>query len=356
MMPGNAKGRHLHVEQRLKDMAADACNMPINKMEINDTKIGFITSGIAYQYVKEACPDASVLKLGLVHPLPRKLIEEFASKVETLYIFEELEPVIEEQVRAWGFDVKGKELFTKQGEYSSNMLRRVLYGKDEASYKGQGKLRVTDGTNTKELILKPDGTFTWGGNNVITTKYSGAISITNTNTAESGQFQICGGTNWQAGSMITVYGKSNANRPGWLYLSAHDGTNTNVLIGKPDGALTWGNVNIVRSVNGTVADASGNVTVPASFGLPNIGGSPNTVYTASNKNVTIPANGYLILTYYQDDTGDAGNASFTLYLNGNNITAGAAGYEIDFVPVKAGDIIKLSQNQCTVKYTLYHNV
>ena len=85
MMPGNAKLRHVYVEKRLKDMAADACEMPINKVEMNDTKIGFITSGIAYQYVKEACPDASVLKLGLVHPLPRKLIEELASKVETLY-------------------------------------------------------------------------------------------------------------------------------------------------------------------------------------------------------------------------------------------------------------------------------
>ena len=98
MMPGNAKQRHLYVEQRLKDMANDGCEMPINKVELNDTKIGFITSGIAYQYVKEACPDASVLKLGLVHPLPRKLIEDFASKVDTLYIFEELEPVFEEQI------------------------------------------------------------------------------------------------------------------------------------------------------------------------------------------------------------------------------------------------------------------
>ena len=61
MMPGNAKLRHVYVEKRLKDMAADACEMPINKVEMNDTKIGFITSGIACQYVKEACPDASVL-------------------------------------------------------------------------------------------------------------------------------------------------------------------------------------------------------------------------------------------------------------------------------------------------------
>ena len=126
MMPGNAKLRHVYVEKRLKDMAADACDMPINKVEMNDTKIGFITSGIAYQYVKEACPDASVLKLGLVHPLPRKLIEDFASKVETLYIFEELEPVFEEQIKSWGIKCIGKEIFTVQGEYSANMIRKAV--------------------------------------------------------------------------------------------------------------------------------------------------------------------------------------------------------------------------------------
>ena len=126
MMPGNAKQRHLHVEKRLKDMAEDGSSMSINRMEINDTKIGFITSGIAYQYVKEACPDASVLKLGLVHPLPRKLIEEFATKVETLYIFEELEPVFEEQIKSWGIKCIGKEIFTVQGEYSANMIRKAV--------------------------------------------------------------------------------------------------------------------------------------------------------------------------------------------------------------------------------------
>ena len=128
MMPGNAKGRHLYVEERMKKMAEDGCAFPINHVEYNDLSIGFITSGIPYQYVKEACPNASVLKLGMVHPLPRKLIEEFASKVEKLYIFEELEPVIEEQVRSWGIKAIGKEVFTIQGEYSANMLRKVIYG------------------------------------------------------------------------------------------------------------------------------------------------------------------------------------------------------------------------------------
>lgn len=130
MMPANAIKRHVFVEQRLKDMAEAANTLDINKMIIKDTRIGFITSGIPYTYVKEVCPDASVLKLGMVHPLPKKLIEEFASKVDTLYIFEELEPVIEEQVRAWGIPCIGKEVFTVQGEYSANMIRKVVLKED----------------------------------------------------------------------------------------------------------------------------------------------------------------------------------------------------------------------------------
>ena len=126
MMPGNAIGRHLYVEKRMKAMAEDSSNFKINKVEYNDTSIGFITSGIPYQYVKEACPNASVLKLGMVHPLPKKLIEEFASKVDKLYIFEELEPVIEEQVKSWGIKASGKDIFTVQGEYSANMIREKI--------------------------------------------------------------------------------------------------------------------------------------------------------------------------------------------------------------------------------------
>ena len=134
MMPSSAIGRHVVVEDRERRMAEDAAHFPVNKIEIRDTRLGFITSGIAYQYVREACPEASVLKFGLVNPLSRALIEEFCSKVDTVYVFEELEPVIEEQVRAWGFDVKGKELFTRQGEYSANMLRRVIFGDDGAVF------------------------------------------------------------------------------------------------------------------------------------------------------------------------------------------------------------------------------
>lgn len=128
MMPGNAKLRHVEIEKRNLELQEAADTLPINTIEMKDTKIGVITSGIPYQYVKEALPNASVLKLGMVNPLPRKMIEEFASKVEKLYIVEELDPVIEEQVRSWGIQAIGKEIFTVQGEYSANMIRAAIGG------------------------------------------------------------------------------------------------------------------------------------------------------------------------------------------------------------------------------------
>lgn len=126
MMPANAKLRHIEIEKRNMELAEAANTLSVNRVEMNDTKIGVITSGIPYQYVKEALPKASVLKLGMVHPLPRKLIEEFAAKVEKLYIIEELDPVIEEQVKSWGIKAIGKEIFTVQGEYSANMIRQAV--------------------------------------------------------------------------------------------------------------------------------------------------------------------------------------------------------------------------------------
>lgn len=130
MMPGNAKLRHVEIEKRNLELAEAAETLPINTVELNDTKIGVITSGIPYQYVKEAMPEASVLKLGMVNPLPRKMIEDFASRVDKLYIVEELDPVIEEQVRSWGIKAIGKEIFTVQGEYSANMIRTAVLGQE----------------------------------------------------------------------------------------------------------------------------------------------------------------------------------------------------------------------------------
>ena len=127
MMPSNAIRRHPLVEERMRAMENETFG--ISRAEYNDLSIGFITSGIPYLYIKEALPEASVLKLGMVNPLPRKLIEEFAAKVEKLYVFEELEPVIEEQVRSWGIRAAGKEIFTRQGEYSAALLREKILRK-----------------------------------------------------------------------------------------------------------------------------------------------------------------------------------------------------------------------------------
>ena len=128
MMPAMAKARHGVIEEKMAELAEAANTLPVNRVEMRDKKIGVITSGIPYQYVREALPDASVLKLGMVHPLPAKLIADFAAQVEELYIVEELDPVIETQVRAMGIACKGKECFTLLGEYSANLLRERILG------------------------------------------------------------------------------------------------------------------------------------------------------------------------------------------------------------------------------------
>lgn len=128
MMPGMAKARHIVVEQRMKRLTKDSYDLDINKIEKGNSSIGIITSGVVYHYAKEVLPEASYLKLGMIHPLPKDLILEFASKVDKLYVLEELEPVIEEQIKSWGIQVSGKELFSVQGEYTANMIERAIKG------------------------------------------------------------------------------------------------------------------------------------------------------------------------------------------------------------------------------------
>ena len=133
MVPANAIKKHVVVEQRTLDLIEYAETSGINTVEMNSDEIGVITSGICYQYAKEALGDkASYLKLGMVNPLPVKLIKDFAAKVKTLYVIEELDDVIETHCRKNGIDVKGKELFTLQGEYFQSKVRQVVLGeKDE---------------------------------------------------------------------------------------------------------------------------------------------------------------------------------------------------------------------------------
>ncbi len=128
MMPGMARKRHVIVEKRMNDLKAHADTMDINRAEYGDTTVGVITSGVTYEYVKEALPEASILKLGMVYPLPEGMIREFATKVDKLYVVEELEPFIEDQIKAMGIDVTGKDILTVQGEYGVNIIAEKIGG------------------------------------------------------------------------------------------------------------------------------------------------------------------------------------------------------------------------------------
>jgi len=126
MLPGNARVRHPFVEERIKKLSEAGAAMAINRRELRDASIGIVTSGVCYQYVREALPDASTLKLGMVHPLPQALIREFAAQVDKLYVVEELDPFIEEQVKAMGIAVTGKELIPLCGELTPGRIRTAF--------------------------------------------------------------------------------------------------------------------------------------------------------------------------------------------------------------------------------------
>ncbi len=128
MMPGMAKKRHVVVEQRMNSLKAEANELAVNVTEYREKSIGIVTSGVAYNYVREALPEASTLKLGLVYPIPEKLIRDFAAQVETLYVVEELEPFFEDQIKAMGIKVIGKDIFSVQGEYSVNLIAEKIGG------------------------------------------------------------------------------------------------------------------------------------------------------------------------------------------------------------------------------------
>ncbi len=131
MMPAMAKKRHLVVEERMAGLRAFSEQTPLNRIEWGDKKIGVITSGISYEYAREAFGEVSYLKLGMVHPLPEKLIQAFAKEVDALYVIEELEPFIENQCLKMGLKVTGKALLPVTGEYSASLIRTKLLGQVE---------------------------------------------------------------------------------------------------------------------------------------------------------------------------------------------------------------------------------
>jgi len=126
MLPGNAKKRRGAVEERMIKCREIAEEAPYNVIEEGDTRRGFITSGVSYLYVKEAFPDAAVLKLGMCWPLPEKMIRRFADSVDELVIVEELDPFLEIHIKAMGIACTGKDLIPAQGELNTSIVRNAI--------------------------------------------------------------------------------------------------------------------------------------------------------------------------------------------------------------------------------------
>lgn len=128
MMTLNSRNAHVRVEQRTKALIEYAENCEFNRVEMgNDTSIGIITDSTSYQYAREVLgEDACILKLGLINPLPEKLIKDFAAKVDRVVVLEELDPIIENHCRQLGIKVSGKDTFPICGEFSQNLVRECL--------------------------------------------------------------------------------------------------------------------------------------------------------------------------------------------------------------------------------------
>ncbi len=127
MMTANSRNAHVRVEQRTKDLIAFAETSDLNRVEMASTKLGVITSSTSYQYAKEVFgEEASILKLGMINPLPEQLIRDFASKVDRVIVLEELDPIIENHCKQLGIQVSGKDTFPICGEFSQNLVRKCM--------------------------------------------------------------------------------------------------------------------------------------------------------------------------------------------------------------------------------------
>ena len=128
MMTLNSRNAHVRVEQRTKDLIEYAENCEFNRVEMGkDTSVGIITDSTSYQYAREVLgEDACILKLGLINPLPEKLIKDFVAKVDKVVVLEELDPIIENHCKQLGIKVSGKDTFPICGEFSQNLVRECL--------------------------------------------------------------------------------------------------------------------------------------------------------------------------------------------------------------------------------------
>ncbi len=128
MLPVNARKRHVVVEERVRALREFAETFDGNRIEWGDRSLGIVTAGVAYQYVREAFPEASVLKLGMAYPLPERLLREFAAGVGRLVVVEELDPIVETHVRALGIRVEGKDRVPILGELNTRIVRQAVSG------------------------------------------------------------------------------------------------------------------------------------------------------------------------------------------------------------------------------------
>jgi len=135
VLPAHARALHLVVEERLKKIAAYSEIFPHNKIEWGKKTLGIITSGIAYQYVKEVFPEASVLKLSLTYPIPEKMIRKFARQVRKIIVVEEGDPILETEIRAMGIKVTGKDKIPLCGELTPDVLRDSFSNKSRTKIK-----------------------------------------------------------------------------------------------------------------------------------------------------------------------------------------------------------------------------
>lgn len=170
MMPAMAIKRHITVEQRTEKVTEYAETADFNTVEDNGSKIGVITAGISYQYAKEALGDSvNYLKLGMVYPLPEKLIKDFAAKCDKVWVIEELDPFIEEHCKAIGLNVFGKDKFTLLGEYTPEMIAAAVLGEAAPEISVQDKdvparPRALSGMSAQRYILctKKIGSYRFG--------------------------------------------------------------------------------------------------------------------------------------------------------------------------------------------------
>jgi indolepyruvate ferredoxin oxidoreductase alpha subunit len=129
MVPANARVRHRLIENRLTRLSSLSDRIAINRIQYGDRRIGIITSSVCYHYCKDVAPDASYLKLGMGHPLPVKKIIEFSRNVRRLFVIEELDPFLEEQIKALGLRVTAKPPELRCGELNPELVREIIFGK-----------------------------------------------------------------------------------------------------------------------------------------------------------------------------------------------------------------------------------